>query len=169
MPVSKPASLPAHVCYSCRVDERRDTWRPLFQERFSPLIRDAAGISEAALTLNREIWQFWNISFKANQTPNIMSPFQVPSALLVSDLYQIVLWHLWRGDHTSLEASHIMVQVIEAGYASCTGLSIFLVNALRAVGIPARMAGTAHYAALSPLECCPTCIRQPKTARLCMP
>lgn len=33
------------------------------------------------------------------------------------------------------------VQVIAAGYASCTGLAIFLVNACRAVGIPARVAG----------------------------
>lgn len=32
-------------------------------------------------------------------------------------------------------------QVIAAGYASCTGLSIFLVDALRSVGIPARVAG----------------------------
>ena len=31
---------------------------------------------------------------------------------------------------------------IEAGYASCTGLSIMLVDACRAVGIPARMTGT---------------------------
>ena len=75
------------MCDCCRVDERRDNWRPLFQERFSPLLSDAAGISEAALTLNREIWQFWNITFKANQTPDIMSPFQVLSAFLVSNMY----------------------------------------------------------------------------------
>ncbi len=31
---------------------------------------------------------------------------------------------------------------IEAGYASCTGLSIMLVDACRAVGIPARVVGT---------------------------
>lgn len=31
---------------------------------------------------------------------------------------------------------------IEAGYASCTGLSILLADACRAVGIPARLAGT---------------------------
>ena len=31
---------------------------------------------------------------------------------------------------------------IEAGYASCTGLSILLIDACRAVGIPARMVGT---------------------------
>ncbi|KAI8476013.1 MAG: hypothetical protein J3K34DRAFT_402677 [Monoraphidium minutum] len=33
-------------------------------------------------------------------------------------------------------------QVIAAGYASCTGLSIFLASACRAVGVPARVAGT---------------------------
>lgn len=31
---------------------------------------------------------------------------------------------------------------IEAGFASCTGLSIMLTDALRAVGVPARIAGT---------------------------
>lgn len=35
---------------------------------------------------------------------------------------------------------------IEAGYASCTGLSILLIDACRAVGIPARMVGTPRWA-----------------------
>ncbi len=34
---------------------------------------------------------------------------------------------------------------IEAGYASCTGLSILLIDACRAVGIPARMVGTPRW------------------------
>lgn len=34
-----------------------------------------------------------------------------------------------------------MPQVIAAGYASPTSLSVFLVNALRSVGIPARVVG----------------------------
>ena len=59
------------------VDEMRDDWRPLFYERFSPLVQSATGISEAALLLNQNIWPIWNITFKANQTPNIMSPSQV--------------------------------------------------------------------------------------------
>ena len=44
-----------------------------------------------------------------------------------------------------------VLQVINAGHASCTGLSIFLVNALRSVGIPARMAGAQplHYFEIS--------------------
>jgi transglutaminase-like putative cysteine protease len=32
-----------------------------------------------------------------------------------------------------------------AGYASCTGLSVLLVDACRAVGVPARIAGTAQW------------------------
>jgi hypothetical protein len=34
---------------------------------------------------------------------------------------------------------------IEAGFASCTGLSILLIDAARAVGIPARMVGTPRW------------------------
>jgi len=34
---------------------------------------------------------------------------------------------------------------IDAGYASCTGLSILLIDACRAVGIPARMVGTPRW------------------------
>ncbi|MCK4565429.1 MAG: transglutaminase domain-containing protein, partial [Verrucomicrobia bacterium] len=34
---------------------------------------------------------------------------------------------------------------IKASYASCTGLSILLVDACRAVGIPARVAGVAQW------------------------
>ncbi len=35
---------------------------------------------------------------------------------------------------------------IDAGYASCTGLSILLIDACRAVGIPARLVGTPRWA-----------------------
>lgn len=34
------------------------------------------------------------------------------------------------------------MSILAYGYASCTGLSVFLINALRSVGIPARLAGT---------------------------
>ena len=57
-------------------------WRPLFHERFSPLVQSATGISEAALLLNQNIWPIWNITFKANQTPDIMSPSQVRVATI---------------------------------------------------------------------------------------
>lgn len=70
-----PSSLQSWVNRS--VDEPRDNWRPLFHERFSRLVQNANGLSEAALALNRDIWSIWNITFLANQTPDIMSPFQV--------------------------------------------------------------------------------------------
>lgn len=37
------------------------------------------------------------------------------------------------------------LESMESGLASCTGLSILLVNACRSVGIPARIAGIAHW------------------------
>ena len=60
----------------------------------------------------------------------------MPAMLLFNSLYSIVLL-------LSFVLIYGFMQVIKAGYASCTGLSIFLVNALRAVGVPARMAGGA--------------------------
>ena len=59
------------------VDEPRDNWRGLFFSRFLPLVQDARSLSEATLILNRDIWGIWGIIFEANQTPDIMSPFQV--------------------------------------------------------------------------------------------
>ncbi|PNW71410.1 hypothetical protein CHLRE_16g653150v5 [Chlamydomonas reinhardtii] len=95
------------------LDEPREDWRSLFYDKFSPLVKGTDSLLEAAREINYRIWDLdgWNITFKAEQTPEIMSPSQV--------------------------LSH--------GYASCTGLSIFNVNALRAVGIPARVAGTPEW------------------------
>lgn len=90
--------------------EQRDRWRPLFFERHSRMLSELSNPSlrDAALFLSRNIWQSWNVTFKSNLTPEVMSPFQT----------------------------------IAAGHASCTGMSILLVNACRAVGIPARVTGT---------------------------
>ena len=49
----------------------------MFFQRFLPLVQNATSLSEAALILNKEIWSIWGIAFKSNQTPDIMSPFQV--------------------------------------------------------------------------------------------
>eukprot|EP00877_Chromochloris_zofingiensis_P010566 jgi/Chrzof1/5763/Cz16g14270.t1 len=54
------------------------------------------------------------------------------------------IWKIWGIHFKADQAPEILSpsQTIKAGYASCSGLSIFLVNACRAVGIPARVAGT---------------------------
>lgn len=53
------------------------------------------------------------------------------------------IWKIWGIHFKADQAPEILSpsQTIKAGYASCSGLSIFLVNACRAVGIPARVAG----------------------------
>jgi len=90
------------------LDEPRDEWRPLLRAALADRVADAGSLGEAAQRVNRDVWGIWNITFRPEQTPAIMSP----------------------------------TQVIKAGYASCTGLSIFLVDACRSVGIPARVVGT---------------------------
>eukprot|EP00775_Hariotina_reticulata_P006034 gene6034-6272_t len=54
------------------------------------------------------------------------------------------IWKIWGLHFVPDKTPEIMSpsEVLAAGFASCTGLSIFLVNACRAVGIPARVAGT---------------------------
>ena len=38
-----------------------------------------SSVNEAAMTLNKKIWGYWGIVFKAEQTPAIMAPYQVTS------------------------------------------------------------------------------------------
>jgi len=66
------------------------------------------------------------------------------------------IWAIWGLRFVPDQTPEIMSvsQVLDKGYASCTGLSIFLVNACRAVGIPARLAGVQAlmFAKLAPLH-----------------
>eukprot|EP00879_Flechtneria_rotunda_P002678 GHRR01002883.1.p1 GENE.GHRR01002883.1~~GHRR01002883.1.p1 ORF type:complete len:305 (+),score=65.54 GHRR01002883.1:356-1270(+) len=71
----------------------------------------------------------------------------VANATSLAEAAQILnrdIWRIWGIHFLPDQTPEIMsvTQVLAAGYASCTGLSIFLVNACRAVGIPARIAGT---------------------------
>ncbi|MFT5494675.1 MAG: hypothetical protein ACI9TH_000066 [Kiritimatiellia bacterium] len=60
---------------------------------------------------------------------------------LVFDTYD-VQYHPTKRPHNNMSA----LESIECGFASCTGLSIMIVSALRAVGIPARIVGTPLWA-----------------------
>ncbi|KAJ1636821.1 hypothetical protein T492DRAFT_956432 [Pavlovales sp. CCMP2436] len=96
------------------LNEVRDEWRTLFAELLAPIVVDARNAKDAALAMNAELWRQWDppIHFVAQQT-------RVGHAGQLSPL-----------------------TVIRAGNASCTGLSIMLADALRAVGVPARVVGT---------------------------
>lgn len=70
----------------------------------------------------------------------------VANAASLSEAAQILnrdIWRIWGIHFKSDQTPEIMSpsQTIAAGYASCTGLSIFLVNALRSVGAQRSMPG----------------------------
>ena len=118
----------------CSLDEDRDGCRHAFRPLVTPLLGNATTTGEAALQINKLLWSTWGIKFKPNQTPEIMSPTQVT--------YHPA-WALKAGQQlcTSAHAT-LFQQVAKTGFASCTGVSIFLVCALRSVGIPARVTGS---------------------------
>lgn len=91
------------------LNERREDWRSHFSNVFVPLVKDCRTPGEAALKLNRDVFNRLNVRYHATKR---RKPDQSPS------------------------------ESREIGYASCTGLSILLVDACRACAIPARIVGT---------------------------
>ena len=89
------------------INERRDTWRADFYERFKPLVASAKTPSEAAAILNQKMFEMVEVIYSTKRPKADQSPYES----------------------------------IEAGMASCTGLSILLIDACRAVGVPARFVG----------------------------
>jgi len=89
------------------IGEECDDWRPVFYEKFRPLVADCKTPTVAAEKLNREIWDALGVHYSAERDKPDQSPF------------------------------HSM----RTGKASCTGLSILLIDACRSVGVPARFVG----------------------------
>lgn len=108
------------LAYS-NVDEARNNWRPLLKEALAPTIqylrriRMMVNLETVVQEVNTRLWSsFSNVN---NGSPITFKEGQTP---LIYDPMSVILY----------------------GYASCTGLSILLVDALRTVGVPARIAGT---------------------------
>lgn len=96
-----------YVLPQTSIGEAEDDWRPLFREKFLPLVRGCRTPTEAAEKLNREMWDMIGVHYSPERDKPDQSPF------------------------------HSM----RIGKASCTGLSILLIDACRAVGVPARFVG----------------------------
>lgn len=80
LPITRnPQSSSCHTQPYASLDEPREDWRSLFYDKFSPLVKGTDSLLEAAREINYRIWDLdgWNITFKAEQTPEIMSPSQV--------------------------------------------------------------------------------------------
>lgn len=113
-----------YVASFANVNEARTNWRPLFHDMVKPIIHDilkskeGGTVKQVVAALNDQIWTI--AASYSNSESIIFRHGQTP---LIYDPMSILIF----------------------GYASCTGLSIFLVNLLRTVGIPARLAGTAAW------------------------
>ena len=89
------------------IREGRDDWRGEFRERFLPIANGCTNAYEAAVKLDRAIWDMVNVHYNVKRDRARQSP------------------------------RHSM----RIGMASCTGISIILIDACRALGIPARLVG----------------------------
>jgi hypothetical protein len=103
-----------YVLNYANTNEARSNWRPLFWEKLRPLVTDGMNISSVASVVNANMWK---ILAPAGSESIV---FKSGSTPLIFDPMSILAW----------------------GYASCTGVSILLVNTLRTLGVPARIAGT---------------------------
>lgn len=106
-------SVPKEIFFNnvlpyANINERRDSWRKDFRDRFLPLIKGAQSASQAAVMLNQKVFPLTKVKYSRGRNKADQSPYES----------------------------------MESGLASCTGLSVLLIDACRAVGVPARFVGT---------------------------
>jgi hypothetical protein len=110
-----------YVAGYASVNEARNNWRPLLHNTLQNIIKSLINdlpleedvtVEQVVKELNQNMWDKFN-----TKKPIYFQSGQTP---LIYDPMSIMAF----------------------GYASCTGLSIFLIDALRTFGIPARLAGT---------------------------
>jgi len=99
------------------LNEARSNWRPLLWKKLRHLVNPEDDIDTVVRASNTAIWK---ILAPADQDQLI---FKSGSTPLVFD----------------------PMSILSFGYASCTGFAILFVNALRTLGVPARVAGTAAW------------------------
>jgi hypothetical protein len=143
------------------LDEPPEMWRRAFHGRLAPLVANATSAAEAAQVGWRggagcgaaPIWGALRPctphSLLCLISPTLRCALAPASPPPATPPRQIINQHVWGIFHDPPiffkpdQTPEIMSpsQVIAKGYASCTGLSIFLASACRSVGVPARVAG----------------------------
>jgi hypothetical protein len=115
-PVWRDAVLPY-----ASVNEARTDWRAWLTPLMTPLL-DAlprnASLAEVALAVNQQVWSW--LAVNVTGRPGSTIRFQPEQTPMIFDPLSVILF----------------------GYASCTGISILLIDALRVAGVPARLVGT---------------------------
>jgi len=100
------------------VNEARTDWRKLLWDHVSPIVATAANSSSLADIFYLVNTKLWSTLGSFSGTKSIV--FRSEQTPLIYDPMSTMLY----------------------GYASCTGISLLLVDALRTVGVPARLVGT---------------------------
>jgi hypothetical protein len=98
-----------------QLDEPIDDFRSFFYEKLSPLVRNSTTIKEVADKV-------------------------IPYAFMHLGAQKLE----FKGNNTPQVMAPV-TETLEKGYASCTGFSIFVADALRSVGVPARVVGTPEW------------------------
>mmetsp|Transcript_52219 Transcript_52219/g.124495 ORF Transcript_52219/g.124495 Transcript_52219/m.124495 type:complete len:362 (-) Transcript_52219:5-1090(-) len=116
------ASVPSEVWFDyvlpyANVNEARENWRALMLQTLTGLVSnatfEAGSLREVAEIVNQHVWSF----LRPGEAPIHFKAQQTP---LIYD----------------------PMSTITFGFASCTGVSILYIDALRSVGVPARLVGT---------------------------
>ncbi|CAE6912716.1 unnamed protein product [Symbiodinium sp. CCMP2592] len=107
------------------VDEPVDDWRSGFFQVLAPHAAKASSLREAVLDIVPRIFT------ELRASPKVM---KVPNSTAV----------VFKSNSTPAMMAPVS-ETLTSGYASCTGTSILIVDGLRAVGIPARIAGTPQW------------------------
>ena len=87
-----------------------------------------------------EPYDHWRPDFYDRFAPMVEGATSITEAAMILNRD---IWKIWGLVFKSDQAPEVLSpsQVIKAGFGSCSALSIFLVDACRAVGVPARVAG----------------------------
>ena len=104
-----------YVLNYANVNEARSNWRPLIWGNLNPLIPSTGQklpVNDVVRLVNQHLWNSFS-------TPGTIY-FKSGQTPLIFDPFSVIVY----------------------GYGSCTGLAILFVNALRTVGVAARLVGT---------------------------
>lgn len=114
------------------LDEPIDNWRVPFYVALLPSVQSSSTIQAAVQAVLPQVWTSLRSSASVAQLLGGLTPAELEKPII------------FKGNNTP----QIMAPISETlmkGYASCTGLSIVAAAALRSVGIPARIVGTAQW------------------------
>jgi transglutaminase-like putative cysteine protease len=129
-------SIPRHIFMEyvlpyCVVNEARTHWRPLVYDAIQPTLQrlvddNSSTMEQVVREINKDLWT-------ALGKPSLFYNDQGEVSIRKDPI-------VFKAGQTPL--IYDPMSILQYGYASCTGLSILLVDALRCAGIPARLVGT---------------------------